>query len=100
MFSQPNTIPTHSIISALIDPQMNAWREELERQIFIPADAHSILRIPLSVHLPYDRLVWAYTSKGQFTVCSAYKLAMAENLAEGTAGVSDVDTYKMFWRRL
>lgn len=79
---------------------MNAWREELERQIFIPADAYSILRIPLSVHLPYDRLVWAYTSKGQFTVCSAYKLAMVENLAEGTAGVSDADTYKMFWRRL
>ena len=63
-------------MSALIDPHMSAWREELVRQIFIPSDVHSILSIPLSVHLPYDRLVWAYTSKGQFTVCSAYKLVV------------------------
>lgn len=100
VLSQPNTISAQSTVSALIDPQTSAWHKELLRQIFFPADVHSILNIPLSVRLPHNRLMWAYTPKGQFTVSSAYKLVVVENLEEGTAGASDDDTQKMFWRRL
>ena len=69
-------------MSVLIDPQTIAWREELVRRIFILADVHSILSIPLSSRLPHDRLVSAYTPKGRFTVQSAYKLVVTKFLAE------------------
>lgn len=78
--SQPNTTSAQSTVSALIDPQTSAWHKELVLQIFIPADVHSILNIPLSVRLPHDRIAWVYTPKGQFTVRSAYKLVVVENL--------------------
>ena len=70
------------------------------RRIFILADVQSILNIPLSSRLPHDRLVWAYTPKGRFTIRSAYKLAVTEFLAESTTGSSNADTHKTFWRRL
>ena len=66
--SRPSTIPAQSTMSVLIDPQTSAWCKELVCRIFIPADVHSILNIPLSSCLPHDRLVWAYTPKGQFKV--------------------------------
>lgn len=43
------TIPAHSTMSDLIDPQTSACCEELVRQIFILADVHYILSIPLSM---------------------------------------------------
>ena len=98
MLSQPSTIPTQSTVSVLIDPQTSAWREELVRRIFILADVQSILNIPLSSRLPHDRLVWAYTPKGWFTIRSAYKLAVTE--LESMAGSSNTNTHKTFWRRL
>jgi len=49
------------------------------RQIFSTDDANAILSIPLRPGLPTDRLVWAYTSKCDFTVRSAYKIAMTSS---------------------
>ena len=85
-------------MSVLIDPQTSAWCKELVCRIFIPADVHSILNIPLSSCLPHDTLVWAYTPKGRFKVRSAYKLVVIEFLVESTAGSSNVDTHKAFWQ--
>nr|POE48570.1 hypothetical protein CFP56_65389 [Quercus suber] len=61
-------------------------------------DAISILSIPLSSCLPHNRLVWAYTPKGRFTIRSAYKLVVIEFLVESMAGSSNADTHKTFWR--
>ena len=60
--------PTQSTVSVLIDPQTSAWCEEVVHRVFIPADVHSILSIPLNSCLPHDRLVWAYIPKGRFTI--------------------------------
>ena len=64
--------------SSLIDIHIREWRIELVRQFFHPANARSILVISLSNHLPPDRVVWAYTPEGKFTIRSAYKLALAK----------------------
>ena len=61
-------------MSVLIDPQTNAWCIKLVRRVFSLANVHSILSIPLSICIPQDRLVWAYTPNGQFRVSSAYKV--------------------------
>ena len=82
-----NTLPDQSLVSLLIDLETSAWRDQLVRLVFIPANVLSILSIPLSVCMPQDRLVWAFTPKGSFTVRSAYKIAMAKSIEtrmEGT----------------
>ena len=44
--------------------------------LFIPHEAELIKSIPLSATLPADKMVWAETANGNFTVRSAYKLAV------------------------
>jgi len=43
-------------------------------------DVESALSIALSLTLPEDRLIWALTSSGKFTVKSAYRLALDEKV--------------------
>ena len=43
---------------------------------FIDYEVDLIKSIPLSVALPLDKLVWAETNNGKFTVGSAYELAV------------------------
>ena len=45
--------------------------------MFLPHEANVILGIPLSLRLPRDSLIWAWTPKGMFTVNSAYKVAQS-----------------------
>ena len=50
-----------------------------------------VLGIPLSTSLPPDKLVWACTAKGKFTVRSAYHLIM-EDSRQGREGASSDNT--------
>ncbi|KAK9998773.1 hypothetical protein SO802_018376 [Lithocarpus litseifolius] len=59
----------------LIDETRKEWKEDLIRQCFLPQDVEAILSIPLSAHGGRDRMIWAATKNGKFTVQSAYKLA-------------------------
>lgn len=72
VISPPASLPLDSKISSLINPDSGDWDVTLITQTFLPDDVNSILGIPLSRHKPRDRLVWAYTPKGSFTVNSAY----------------------------
>ena len=74
VISPPASLPLDSKISSLINPDSGDWDVTLITQTFLPDDVNSILGIPLSRHKPRDRLVWAYTPKGSFTVNSAYIL--------------------------
>ena len=84
-----NTLPAQSLVSLLINLETIAWRDQSVRQVFIPTDVQSILSIPLSVRMPQDRLVWAFTSKGNFTVRSAYKIVVAESMEIRMEGTSN-----------
>lgn len=97
MFSRPNTIPPDSRVISPIDIHTREWRKELVRKVFHPTNAYSILTIPLSNHLPPDRVVSTYTPKGKFMVCSAYKLALAKFV--NTIGeTSNNSNHKTFWQ--
>ena len=63
-------------VSELIHTERKSWKEEVIRQLFLPVDAETILGIPLSIRLPGDRIIWAETNNGYFTIRSAYKVAM------------------------
>ena len=50
--------------------------------------------------MPQDKLVWAFTSKGNFTVCSVYKITVADSMVTCMEGTLNGEDHKTFWRRL
>ena len=50
------------------------WNEDLIRTIFNEEDCRKIKKISISEHGAMDRLVWVYSSYGQYTVKSGYAL--------------------------
>ena len=54
---------------------------------------------PLSSRLPLDRLIWAYTSKGNFTVWSAYKIALLSS-SDSRPENSSNGNHSQFWKNL
>jgi len=59
-------------VSELIDKENASWKTELIDALFLPHEAEVIKSIPLSMHLPGDKQVWACSSNGVFTVRNAY----------------------------
>ena len=57
------------------------------------------LGIPLISKCPIDRLIWAYTSKGHFTVSSAYKVAFSSISNPSLEGLNGQNCRK-FWKFL
>ena len=68
--------------------------------VFLPHEAEAILGLVLSSRLPEDRLVWAPSSNGRFSICSDYMIAM-DMKEEGLKGaISDGSRLKRFWKTL
>jgi hypothetical protein len=59
-------------VAELIEPNSRRWNVQLQSSIFSPSEVASICSIPLSPLLARDRLVWAGSKQGVFTVRSAY----------------------------
>lgn len=59
-------------VSDLIDKESASWKTEVIDALFLPHEAEEIKSIPLSAHLLADKQIWAFSSHGVFTVCSAY----------------------------
>lgn len=76
--SWPQGVPDGAKVLVLIDLYTRSWQTNMIHQYFSPVDALAILSISISSRLPSDRMVWTYTTKGDFTVWSAYKLAMSK----------------------
>ena len=64
-------LPVNTIVDSLMEQESGEWNLNLINQVFFHEDATSILSIPLSHHKPKDRMIWAFTPKGCFTVNSA-----------------------------
>ena len=95
VMSRPNTIPSDSRVSTLIEPSTRVWKMELMSKIFLPNDAQSILGIPLSSRSSPNKLVWEYTPNGKFTIRSAYKIALA-GVVESNGESSNRENHKNF----
>ena len=88
------------MVSYLIDPMTKWWRVDMTRATFLPFEADSILKIPLSHNLPEDKIIWIGNSYGDFTVKSAYHIAY--NLLESKEKEECLnrDPCKPVWRKL
>ena len=96
----PNTLYIDSTVSELIDEVTGKWKAALIKQIFLPTEAQTILGIPRSHRRTNDRMVWAYTPKGNFMVNSAYKVAIAISPNTTTKSALTNDMKGQFWWKL
>lgn len=70
----PHFFPDDAKVFALINPKTASWKSDIIHEVFLPFDAEAMLSIPLSPTLPEDRLIWAVTLTGRFSVSSAYRI--------------------------
>ena len=72
------------------------------RTLFLPFEADTILKIPLSQSLQMDSLIWIGNKKGVFIVKSAYfiaaKLQTDKDLGESSSGDSNSIIWKKLWK--
>ena len=87
-------------VADLIDSETARWKNEVLDNLFIPYEADLIESIPLSVTLPADKLVWAETSTRNFTVRSAYKLAVNVFTTATNGTTSDGSLLRKFWKKI
>ncbi|KAL5790620.1 hypothetical protein ACOSQ2_005508 [Xanthoceras sorbifolium] len=72
----PKMLPDGVYVSALL-AGLERWHEGLVRRHFWQEEADLILTIPLSVFPLQDSLLWHYDKMGEFSVKSAYQLALS-----------------------
>lgn len=99
LISSPDGVPTDAKVRSLIDPLTGTWHMDMIKQAFSTDDAARILSIPLSSRQLEDCLIWAFTPKGNFTVRSAYKVALSA-VSSPNAGTSDGHNCKSIWKSL
>ena len=92
--------PNVSLVCDLINRASLEWKSELIRGCFTEEDADAILSIPLSFHRPKDKLIWAGSPSGNFTVKNAYRLAYEENRGGSNADCSNPSARKNVWKGL
>ncbi|KAL3846296.1 hypothetical protein ACJIZ3_003699 [Penstemon smallii] len=104
MVSSPrNTLPFDSKVNLLIDPNLGDWNQELIEEIFWPEEVELILKIPLGSLQNEDTQIWHYTSTGQFSVRSAYHLALRtkrelESGADSSMSSASEQRWIWLWR--
>ena len=87
-------------VADLIDSHTAKWKNDVLDCLFLPFEANLIKSIPLSVTLPKDKLVWAVTNNGMFSVGSAYKLAVSMFKSKCCGTTSDDTLLRRFWKKL
>ena len=89
------------MVSAFIDHESKKWKAEIICALFLPFEAEAILNIPLSFNLPEDKLIWVGNKKGDFTLKSAYYIALglvdAVEFGECSFGDPRTHLWKKMW---
>ena len=96
--SPPTILSSNAMVDTLINAKDGTWNMVLLQQLFLPHEVDIILGIALSTNLPGDRLVWAPTENGLFTVKSTYKIAMEMQEGAALGTVSDDSNLRKFWK--
>ncbi|KAL5779910.1 hypothetical protein ACOSQ2_010647 [Xanthoceras sorbifolium] len=72
----PKSLHARISVSALLE-KPGKWNEALVRRHFWREEADLILSIPLSVFSVQDSILWHFDKRGEFSVKSAYRLALS-----------------------
>ena len=96
----PKPINDFPMVLALIDNETKRWKSEVIRTIFLPFEENTILNIPLSYNLPEDKLIWMGNKKGEFTVKSAYYVALSLVETKEYGECLNGDQRTPLWRKI
>ncbi|XP_026434569.1 uncharacterized protein LOC113332110 [Papaver somniferum] len=80
----------YGYVKNLIDVNNNIWNLNLLNSLFSPEDVIRIRAIKINLHQS-DKVMWAHTHNGMFTIKSAYKAYMNESCTREEAS---------FWRKV
>lgn len=80
----------YGYVKDLIDVNNNCWNLNLLNSLFSPEDVIRIRAIKINLHQS-DKVMWAHTHNGMFTIKSAYKAYMNESCTREEAS---------FWRKV
>ncbi|KAH0972205.1 hypothetical protein GBA52_024361 [Prunus armeniaca] len=64
------------MVHELIDPLLKAWKQDVINRCFTPEEATRIFNLPISRWGCLDKLIWHFSSHGQYIVRSGYELAL------------------------
>jgi hypothetical protein len=95
--SSPKGLGSDAIVNALIDQDAGVWKLPLLLENFSNEEITAIQTIPINLTKQPDKQIWRGTSKGEFTVRSAYHMAKEK---EGAllAGPSWRSEESMVWK--
>ena len=88
------------MVSTLIDAETRRWKADLVRLLFLPFKANTILNMPLSYNLPEDKIIWVSSRKREFSVKSAYYIALKVVYTNEGGECSRGDTRTPLWKRM
>ena len=91
----PHFFPIDAKVSTLINLEIATQKSNIIHEVFLPFVAKAILSIPLNPTLLEDRLIWASTPTGQFSVSSAYWVTRT-TMADTQQGEFDFPAFGFF----
>ena len=88
------------MVSSLIYEDKKWRKANAIKALFLPFEANSILKIPLSYNLPNDELIWVGNKRGSLTVKSAYYIAakIVDSSEEGESSIRD--SRSQLWKKM
>ena len=84
-------------MAVLIDKEHRCWLQKMVDNIFLPHEVAAINSIPLSYGECVDKVFWSHSPDGKYSVRSAYRLLMEEELS-GAPSPFDLTPTKRIWK--
>ncbi|XP_065639127.1 uncharacterized protein LOC136071577 [Quercus suber] len=102
VITAPRITEDYPMVSSLIDPDTRWWKVNSVRALFLPFEANTIFKIPLSFNLPEDKIIWIGNKNGEFSVKSAYFIAVnlleSSEVAKCSSGDPNCPLWKNLWK--
>lgn len=90
------------MVACLIDNETRSWDTDKVKKAFLPHEAKVILSMPISSRPLEDSVIWVWTTNGNFSVKSAYRVAQKwlkdQNHKADKGSASDNTRLRALWR--
>ena len=97
MVSSPRLFMPHDMkVGELINKEEALWKADAIDALFALHEVEVIKAIPINSHLPEDKLIWAWSNNGVFSVKNAYWVACQMSTAEFSSSSSDGNQERSF----
>ena len=88
------------MVFALIDEDSKRWKVNTLKALLLLFEVETILNIPLSYNLLEDKLIWVGNKRGEFSVKSAYYIALIVINSSGSGECSHGDPRTPLCKRI